>query len=206
MSFFGINVKKIRTVKKISQAEFASLFGLTRSAVGAYEEGRAEAKIDKTIEIAEYYGLTLEQFLKKKLTLNEIFHYDAKKKILNFDSKYVPIHFVEYSKQKQYIKNTNNKEFLERLPKISFPNTEPQQRAFEIRNSNHFLDGDILICEKSIEKILGDNYYLLISENGMKILDKIPGKVYYIEVWLVKFVISGNISKFKILEQLKKLI
>jgi transcriptional regulator with XRE-family HTH domain len=53
MSYFGRNIRKIRAAKNISQSSFADLFKLTRASIGAYEEGRAEAKIDTIIEIAD---------------------------------------------------------------------------------------------------------------------------------------------------------
>jgi transcriptional regulator with XRE-family HTH domain len=75
MSYFGKNIRKIRIVKKMSQTEFAELFELKRTALGSYEEGRAEAKIDTVIRIADYFHLTLDQLLRKELTINEIFHF-----------------------------------------------------------------------------------------------------------------------------------
>ncbi len=75
MSHFGKNIKKIRIVKKMSQTEFADLFNLKRTALGSYEEGRAEAKIDTVIKIADYFNLSLDQLLRKELTINEIFHF-----------------------------------------------------------------------------------------------------------------------------------
>lgn len=74
MSYFGKNIRKIRNAKKISQTAFADLFNLKRGSIGAYEEGRAEAKIDTVIEIADYFQLTLDQLLRKELTINEIYH------------------------------------------------------------------------------------------------------------------------------------
>ena len=59
----------------MTQTEFAELFDLKRTALGAYEEGRAEAKIDTVIKIADYFKLTLDQLLRKELTINEIFHF-----------------------------------------------------------------------------------------------------------------------------------
>jgi len=59
----------------MSQTEFADLFELKRTALGSYEEGRAEAKIDTVIKIADYFQLTLDQLLRKELTINEIFHF-----------------------------------------------------------------------------------------------------------------------------------
>jgi len=75
MSFLGKNIRKIRIAKKMTQTEFAELFELKRTAVGAYEEGRAEAKIDTIIKIADYFKLSLDQLLRKELTINEIFHF-----------------------------------------------------------------------------------------------------------------------------------
>ena len=75
MSFFGKNIKKIRVSKKMTQTDFADLFDLKRTAVGSYEEGRAEAKIDTIIKIADYFKLSLDQLLRKELTINDIFHF-----------------------------------------------------------------------------------------------------------------------------------
>lgn len=82
MSKFGKNIRKIRNAKNISQTAFADLFNLKRGSIGAYEEGRAEAKFDKVIEIAEYFQLTLDQLLRKDLTINEIYHIREKSKKL----------------------------------------------------------------------------------------------------------------------------
>jgi len=59
----------------MTQTEFADLFELKRTALGSYEEGRAEAKIDTVIIIADYFKLSLDQLLRKELTINEIFHF-----------------------------------------------------------------------------------------------------------------------------------
>jgi len=87
MSYFGINIRKIRLTKKLSQTEFAKIFNITRASVGAYEEGRAEAKIDKVIEIATYFNITLDQLLSKKITINEISNFNKINRILNFPNQ-----------------------------------------------------------------------------------------------------------------------
>ncbi len=76
MSFFGKNIRKIRIAKKMTQTEFAELFELKRTALGSYEEGRAEAKVDTVIKVADYFKLSLDQLLRKELTINEIFHFN----------------------------------------------------------------------------------------------------------------------------------
>ncbi len=61
--------------KKLTQTEFAELFDLKRTAVGSYEEGRAEPKIDTLIKISDYFKLSLDSLLRKELSINEIFRF-----------------------------------------------------------------------------------------------------------------------------------
>lgn len=82
MSFFGKNIKKIRTVKGLSQSAFADIFSITRASIGSYEEGRAEPKVDTIIQIADYFKLTLDKLLKSELTVNDIQHFDQSKFLL----------------------------------------------------------------------------------------------------------------------------
>lgn len=204
MSYLGFNIKKIRTLKKLSQTKFAELFGLSRAAIGAYEEGRAEAKVEKIIEIANYFGVSLEQILLKKLTLNEILHYDNKKQNTQFGADYTTVGYVEYSKFNQYLKNYKNFDFVRRLPKISIPITsEKKLRAFQIRNLSSFLEGDILVCSDNIDRILSDGFYLVVTNDEIVILDTIPNKRMYNEIWTVETIISNNISKFNIIRYLE---
>jgi len=75
MSYIGKNIRKIRMSKKLTQTEFAELFDLKRTAVGSYEEGRAEPKIDTLIKIADYFKLSLDNLMRKELSINEIFRF-----------------------------------------------------------------------------------------------------------------------------------
>ena len=47
----------------MSQSAFAEAFGITRTAVGAYEEGRAEPKLDVVVRIANLLGVSLDDLL-----------------------------------------------------------------------------------------------------------------------------------------------
>ena len=75
--FFGKNIKKIRLIKKLSQAAFAELFGLKRSSIGAYEEGRAEPKLEMIIRIAKYFGVSVDSLVNSELTVNELYGLDV---------------------------------------------------------------------------------------------------------------------------------
>ncbi|MCU4165196.1 helix-turn-helix domain-containing protein [Carboxylicivirga caseinilyticus] len=77
MSFFGKNIRKIRSIKKISQSEFASIFDLSRASIGSYEEGRAEPKLEIINRVAKYFSITIDELINKELTVNELYHFDV---------------------------------------------------------------------------------------------------------------------------------
>lgn len=73
---FGKNIKKIRLIKKLSQTAFAETFGLKRSSIGAYEEGRAEPKLEMIIRIAKHFGVTVDSLVNSELKVNELYGLD----------------------------------------------------------------------------------------------------------------------------------
>lgn len=76
MTNFGKNIKKIRSIQKLSQSNFAELFGLSRASIGAYEEGRAEAKLDIIIKIANYFSITVDDLINQEITVNKLYHFN----------------------------------------------------------------------------------------------------------------------------------
>ncbi len=157
MSYFGRNIKKIRTAKKISQTGFADLFNLKRGSIGAYEEGRAEAKIDTVIEIAEFYKLSVDQLLRKELTINEIYHISEKSQ--KFEKSYKQISLdnsIPYVKEKdriEFIQKFNNQTYLQGLQSIRLPNLKSASIAFEYTGSEMITNcvgikhGDVIVAE-----------------------------------------------------------
>jgi len=179
MSYFGKNIKKIRTLKKLSQSAFADLFELKRASVGAYEEGRSEAKIDTIVDIAKYFSLSIEQLLVKELTVNEITHFDpvkaAQKKARNGNG-IGEIKLINLANTKNYIKNREDKTFLDNLSIISLPEINSQMRAFEHSDcemnfaGSGIFKGDILICKRISDfktELVLDNVYVFVLTNEL---------------------------------------
>ncbi|MEM1002517.1 MAG: helix-turn-helix transcriptional regulator, partial [Bacteroidota bacterium] len=149
MSRIGHNIRKIRSAKKLSQTQFAELFDLTRGSVGAYEEGRAEPKIDTIIQIANYFSVSIDLLLNKEMTINDLFHLDVFRKKLNEAHSFEPkknivpqpngIEYVSIKNQLEYIVNSTNNDFIANLPKMGFPvnmgRTGMHLRAFELGGS-----------------------------------------------------------------------
>jgi transcriptional regulator with XRE-family HTH domain len=96
MTRIGANIKKIRTAKGLSQQAFAQLFELTRGNISSYEESRAEPRIETVIQIANYFSIPLDQFIKQTLSIHEILKYNGdkliedEKHIINLHLRHVP--------------------------------------------------------------------------------------------------------------------
>ena len=101
MSHIGQNIKRIRSVKGLSQAKFAELFNLARPSVGAYEEGRAEPKIQTVVDIAHYFGLSIDVLLTKELTVNDLYHLNmVNQKLDDFHKGIIPDKSKQLAKAK----------------------------------------------------------------------------------------------------------
>ena len=182
MTAIGKNIKKIRSAKKLSQAQFAELFNLTRGSVGAYEEGRAEPKIDTIIQIANYFSLSIDLLLNKEMTVTDLFHLDVFKEKLNAAHSFPKatvslagkggIGLVRIKDQLEYIVNRNNKDFISNLHKIDLPvEFKGLARAFELNgsemeyNQNGLHHGDILLCVQERGKPKAGNVFVIIQKN-----------------------------------------
>ncbi len=177
MSFIGKNIKKIRTVRKLSQAAFADLFNLARPSVGAYEEGRSEPRIDTIIAIANHFGLSTDALLRKELSVNELYSFDILKG--EFDPTQMPpalgksiktgkkekgfllgnyregVPLVEQENVLEYLVNLQNKDFIVNLKRILLPaDNAGILRAFVHSGDEMFYhdrgihDGDVLLAKK----------------------------------------------------------
>jgi len=180
------NIKKIRTVKKLSQAQFAQLFNLARPSVGAYEEGRAEPKVDTIIQIANKYRLSIDLLLTKELTINELFRFDIFNKNLDLESLPLPkeikrspgIPLVRINQQLEFLVKRENKDFLNQLDTIEIPGLNPlSSLAFEMNghemeyHHNGIHHGDYLVSSKIAKiqksKLSAGKIYIAITPQSI---------------------------------------
>lgn len=124
MSFFGKNIKKIRSVKNLSQQAFADLFGLKRATLGAYEEGRSEPKIDTIIKVANYFSITIDDILTRELTVNELLKFKGVITTnINELSRevFVEVPCITELNLADYCKYYHKETFVSQLPKLALP-------------------------------------------------------------------------------------
>ena len=148
MSHVGSNIKKIRMVRKMSQAEFAALFALARPSIGAYEEGRAEPKIDTIIKIAAHFKLSIDLLITRELTVTDLMsfgnfkqkldaaHLWGGKKLKELKQEHPPVKYVPAVKHLEYVVSHKNHDFLAGLEELKLPlKTTGAFRAFEVNGS-----------------------------------------------------------------------
>ncbi len=158
MSFFGKNIKKIRSIKGLSQQAFAELFDLKRGTLGAYEEGRSEPKIETLIRIANYFSIAIDSLLTSELTVNELLKFKGDLTTYAEDIKkerFASIPCITENNVNEYISLYNNEAFIKELPDLQLPiNLTKEFRGFTVNNlemSSHdkgFYPKDIVIGEK----------------------------------------------------------
>ena len=72
MNYLSKNIKYIRTLKKLSQEQFADDLRVSRSRISSYEENRAKPPISFLIALSNYAKITMDVLIKEKLNNLEL--------------------------------------------------------------------------------------------------------------------------------------
>lgn len=185
MTKIGKNIRKIRTVYQLTQTSFGDLFGITRASIGAYEEGRSEPKIELLNTMAKYFGIPLEQFIDKTLSVNDILHFknevSTTPSIYNKTNTAKLIKSVPYiSKQHidEFVQKYDNEDYIKNLPMLTVPISGNYSflaiDVYGAEMAHHALgfdNGDIVFCiANQATNILKHNaIYILITDNELMI-------------------------------------
>ncbi len=169
MSFLGQNIKKLRQVKGLSQQAFAEIFELKRNNISSYEEKRAEPKLEYVIKIANYFGIPLNDFIEKPLSVNEILNFGDYFEESGF-TKSKNLTQIPFLNREHFTKNDDFFSNLDELPQLMFPvYSKKRLLAVEMNSSlPHHLDflqtdGSILF----FENIDRNNLHLIHNMFGL---------------------------------------
>ncbi|MEW7288931.1 helix-turn-helix domain-containing protein [Aquimarina sp. 2304DJ70-9] len=190
MSFFGKNIKKIRSVKGLSQQAFAELFDLKRGTLGAYEEGRSEPKIETIIKIANYFSIAIDDLLTSELTVNQLLKFKGDLTTYAEDVKreqFALIPCITDSTSSEYITLYDKENFIKELPTIQLPvNPAKEFRGFTVSNlemTSHdkgFYPKDIVIGEKVPSTVIKK------LNNGTLVFVVVDGKLIFRRLYITK--------------------
>lgn len=169
MSTAGKNLKYLRKLRGWTQEEFATKLQIKRSLLGAYEEERAEPRIDVLELVGELFKLTLDELLLKDLA-DTRGNYLAKRRAQKLSAGTNEIQFVPIKAAAGYLAGYADPEFIDELNTFTLPMLAPgQYRAFEIVGDSMLPtpSGSIIVGEKveDINDVKNSFTYIVVSRN-----------------------------------------
>ena len=170
MSTAGQNLKYLRKLRGWTQEEFANKLHIKRSLIGAYEEERADPRLDVLEIVADMFKLSLDELLLKDLS-NTSGNYLAKRrqqKMMSADRNV--IHFVPVKAAAGYLASYADNEFIDELNTFTLPMLSGgNYRAFEIIGDSMLPtpSGSIIVGEKieNTSDIKNSQAYIVVSRN-----------------------------------------
>ncbi len=175
------NIKKLRKLKKLTQNDLAERLGVNRSAIGAYEEGRAEPRLSTLRLLSALFECSLDDLVLGNDDLSRELS-DVKGKSL----RVLPI-VVDKDDQEQmslvpikasagYVQGYGDVEFIRRLPHFKMPFIElsanRSYRVFQIKGDSMLpvSPGSYIMCEyiPDWNEIRSDDCYVVVTrEDGV---------------------------------------
>lgn len=191
MSYFGKNIKKIRSVKKLSQQAFAELFDLKRGTLGAYEEGRSEPRIETIIKIAKYFSIQIDTLLTSEITVNELLKFKTDLTAYTKQANAMvlaKIPCIVENGESEYLIKHKEESFIAELPSLRLPlNPTKTFRAYTVNSlemttkDKGYYPKDIVIGEEVPQNVIKK------LNNGTLVFAMIADKIVF-----RRFYGSGN--------------
>src|SRR6478672_2289825 len=168
MSIANKNLKYLRKLRGWTQEEFAQKLRIKRSLLGAYEEERAEPRIEILEAVADMFKLTLDDLLRRDVSDNKN-SYLSRRRAQKLAAGRADIPFVPVKAAAGYLAGYADPEFIDELNTFTLPMLAGgDYRAFEIVGDSMMPtpSGSVIVGEKvqSMEEIKTNNTYVVVSK------------------------------------------
>ena len=175
------NIKFLRKKFGYTQETFAEVIGIKRSLVGAYEEGRADPRLNNLLRMSEVFNVSVDTLISKvvsELSDEELHQQEERSaRILAITVDKDDNENIELIPQKAsagYMNGYADPTYIENMPKFQLPMLPKNAtyRAFEISGDSMLplLPGTVIIGEY-VENVAhiknGKTYILLSREEGI---------------------------------------
>jgi transcriptional regulator with XRE-family HTH domain len=169
------NIRILRRRLSLTQDQFAQKLGIKRSLVGAYEEGRAEPRLELMQKMAEIFSMSVDQLIGQDFSYDAVpmvKSYERGKEVLvvtvDAEQKH-NIEFVPVKAAAGYLNGYADMEYVKELPLFSLPNLKQgTYRAFEISGDSMLplMPGSIVVGEyvENLKHIKNGKTYILVTE------------------------------------------
>jgi transcriptional regulator with XRE-family HTH domain len=170
MAIAGQNLKYLRKLRGWTQEEFANKLGIKRSLIGAYEEERAEPRLEVLEIISDMFKVTLDELLRKDLSATQGSYLAKRRQMKMMSADRNLIHFVPVKAAAGYLAGYADSEFIDELNTFTLPMlTGGNYRAFEIIGDSMMPtpSGSIIVGEKveDLEDAKTNQAYIVVSKN-----------------------------------------
>jgi transcriptional regulator with XRE-family HTH domain len=170
MSIAAQNLKYLRKLRGWTQEEFANKLKIKRSLLGAYEEERAEPRLEVLEVVSDMFRLSLDELLRKKMQDAKGSNYLAKRRAQKMAALPNSIQLVPIKAAAGYLAGYGDPEFLDELNTFTLPMLAPgNYRAFEIVGDSMLPtpSGSVIVAEKieNLENVKSNLTYIVISRN-----------------------------------------
>ncbi|MES2882918.1 MAG: helix-turn-helix transcriptional regulator, partial [Bacteroidota bacterium] len=168
MSQANKNLKYLRKLRGWTQEEFAQKLRIKRSLLGAYEEERADPRIDILEIVGDMFKLTLDDLLRKDVSDTKT-NYLAKRRAQKMANGRADIPFVPVKAAAGYMTGYADPEFVDELNTFTLPMLAGgDYRAFEIIGDSMMPtpSGSVIVGERvqNLEDIKSDQTYIVVSK------------------------------------------
>ncbi|HCZ35640.1 MAG TPA: transcriptional regulator [Cytophagales bacterium] len=169
------NIRILRRRLSLTQDQFAQKLGIKRSLVGAYEEGRAEPRLELMQKMAEIFSMSVDQLIGQDFSAGAepvVKSYERGKDVLVVTVDAEQKHNIEFVPMKAaagYLNGYADMEYVKELPLFSLPNLKQgTYRAFEISGDSMLplMPGSIVVGEyvENLKHIKNGKTYILVTE------------------------------------------
>lgn len=169
MALSNQNMKYLRKLRNWTQEEFAGKLNIKRSLLGAYEEERAEPRMEVLELVCDMFHLTMDDLLRKNLSDAQS-DYITKRRSLKMSSGRSEIPFVPVKAAAGYLAGYADPEFIDELNTFTLPMlTGGNFRAFEIIGDSMMPtpSGSVIVGEKinDLEEVKNNTPCIVVSRN-----------------------------------------
>lgn len=182
MNYLGQNIKFLRKQKGLTQEKMAQKIGVGRSLIGAYEEGRAEPKLQTIMNICYYFNVNVDALLNSDFAAGD--KRPMKKHVRGDKLRILPVIIdktdelersviVPVKASAGYTEGYGDVDYIESLPRFQMPFPElsasRSYRLFQISGDSMLPvpSGAYIICEyiQDWNAVKNEQPYILITKN-----------------------------------------
>lgn len=180
MSVISDNIKYLRKLHQWTQGDFADKISIKRSLVGAYEEGRADPRLNNLLNMSNVFKVSVDNLLTKKLNGMDLNAIEALNESSGDNLKVLSItvddqdnELIDLIPQKAsagYMNGYADPHYLEDMPKFRLPNLPKNAtyRAFEITGDSMLpiKPGTVVIGQylEGLSEIKNGRCYIILSK------------------------------------------